>query len=170
VCSSDLKTVTLTTVNRTVSTGSIRRFADGGITGLGAMASLIPTGAVRETPGQAKIYQPVTPGRFFAEAVTGGEAYIPLAGSKRGMAIPTWLETGKLLGILANGGIQTLSPIAPGGLAGFGGTQILFSPNVTIELSGLGAMDVSEVAPLVESAVGRALAQTAQELENSRRR
>lgn len=43
--------------------------------------------------------------RVWAEPETGGEAYIPLAGSKRGRSVAIWEETGRRLGQFANGGI-----------------------------------------------------------------
>lgn len=51
-------------------------------------------------PGSA-IIQPAVPGGLvqWAEPATGGEAYIPLATSKRQRSIAIWRETGKMLGV-----------------------------------------------------------------------
>ncbi len=45
--------------------------------------------------------------RVWAEPETGGEAYIPLARSKRAQSLPIWEETGRRLGVegFANGGV-----------------------------------------------------------------
>lgn len=47
--------------------------------------------------------------RVWAEPETGGEAYIPLAASKRTRSVAIWKETGKRLGVYANGGIEGAS-------------------------------------------------------------
>ena len=46
--------------------------------------------------------------RVFAEPETGGEAYIPLAASKRARSLSIWAETGRRLGVTsyANGGLR----------------------------------------------------------------
>ena len=46
--------------------------------------------------------------RIFAEPETGGEAYIPLAASKRARSLSIWAETGRRLGVagFANGGLR----------------------------------------------------------------
>lgn len=62
--------------------------------------------AIRATPGRAAIFRAATPGRFFAEPETGGEAYIPLALSKRKRSVAIWMETGRLLGMLNEGGVM----------------------------------------------------------------
>jgi TP901 family phage tail tape measure protein len=43
--------------------------------------------------------------RVWNEPETGGEAYIPLAPSKRGRSIDIWAQTGRSLGVFADGGI-----------------------------------------------------------------
>lgn len=42
--------------------------------------------------------------RLWAEPETGGEAYIPLAASKRARSLKIWQQTGKYLGVYAGGG------------------------------------------------------------------
>lgn len=53
--------------------------------------------------------------RVWAEPETGGEAYIPLAPSKRARSLAVWEETGKRLQAFAAGGfnIPTTQPAAP---------------------------------------------------------
>ncbi|MDF1705009.1 MAG: phage tail tape measure protein [Aeromicrobium sp.] len=51
--------------------------------------------------------------RVWAEPETGGEAYIPLAASKRQRSLDIWAETGKRLGAqgFANGGMSNAGPL-----------------------------------------------------------
>lgn len=58
---------------------------------------------------------------MWAEPETGGEAYIPLAASKRDRSVAVWEETGRRLGVR----------FADGGFAG-GGAVNLASPDVTV--------------------------------------
>ncbi|WP_159702649.1 hypothetical protein [Arthrobacter sp. 18067] len=62
-----------------------------------------------EDPSYAKIYSAASQFRIFAEKATGGEAFIPLASSKRARSVEIWRETGRLLGqdvgVYENGGI-----------------------------------------------------------------
>lgn len=44
----------------------------------------------------------------WAEGETGGEAFIPLAPSKRNRSVAIWAETGKRLGVMADGGMTGL--------------------------------------------------------------
>lgn len=44
--------------------------------------------------------------RIWAEPETGGEAYIPLAQAKRSRSIDIWAETGRRLGVFADGGLS----------------------------------------------------------------
>lgn len=50
--------------------------------------------------------------RVWAEPETGGEAYIPLAASKRTRSVAIWQETGRRLGVYANGGMEGAQPVA----------------------------------------------------------
>lgn len=69
--------------------GVIDYYAAGGFHDPAHVAQIVPAGSWR----------------VFGEPETGGEAYIPLATSKRARSIPTWLETGRRLGIpMAAGG------------------------------------------------------------------
>jgi TP901 family phage tail tape measure protein len=121
------KTITLTTVTSTVP-GNVR--ADGGIS--------FAAGAILQRPGPAHIYSAVSPARYFAEPVTGGEAYIPLAAGKRARSLAIWEETGRLLGAFAGGGIAAYqagvittarAPITPFTVDGRRGINI---ENVTV--------------------------------------
>lgn len=63
--------------------------------------------------------------RVWAEEETGGEAYIPLAASKRKRSLDTWAETGRRLGVegMASGGVRA----AGGGgvaMAGISGKEL----------------------------------------------
>ncbi|MFC7448666.1 phage tail protein [Rhodococcus daqingensis] len=72
--------------------GSVRRYANGGISGA------LPDRAVM---------QPAVPGGLvqWAEGETEGESFIPHASSKRARSLKIWAETGRILGVFANGGI-----------------------------------------------------------------
>lgn len=73
-----------------VAPGSLAAYANGGI-----------------ESHQAQIASPTSNSiRIWAEPETGGEAYIPLAASKRTRSIAIWEETGKRLGTYADGGIE----------------------------------------------------------------
>lgn len=84
-----------------VAEGAILNFADGGL--------------AKYKPGPESHYAQIArPGdmRVWAEPETGGEAYIPLAPSKRDRSLAIWQETGKRLGVdpwkvreFADGGI-----------------------------------------------------------------
>lgn len=63
-------------------------------------------------PKQAKIQSPRSNLIQWAEPETQGEAFIPLAPSKRGRSIAIWHETGKRLGVMADGGLSNLNAIA----------------------------------------------------------
>lgn len=87
--------------------------------------------------------------RVWAEPETGGEAYIPLAASKRARSLDIWEETGRRLGVagFANGGIQYASNAgaraASGGSTSFnvvvsskGGVDLLRYVDVQIQQAG----------------------------------
>ena len=172
------KTITLTTINRSII-GGVQR-ADGGIdlpSGVSAFAGGglvgLPPGTVMERPGQASIYAPATPGRFFAEPETGGEAWIPLAAAKRDRSVQIWQETGRLLGVLAdgaimsqhrNGAVVTSSPRGDG----FNST---FAPNVSVIVNASGSgMDERRVGQIAADAVKEQLRKLDRELSNARSR
>lgn len=67
----------------------LKKFADGGF-------STKPTSAHIAKAGSYVMY---------AEQETGGEAFIPLAASKRARSTEIWKETGKRLGVMADGGL-----------------------------------------------------------------
>lgn len=67
----------------------LKKFANGGF-------SMKPTSAHIAKAGSYVMY---------AEQETGGEAFIPLAASKRARSTEIWKETGKRLGVMADGGL-----------------------------------------------------------------
>lgn len=69
-----------------------------------------------DQPGTAQIYMPKTPGRFFAEPETGGEAYIPMSPTKRARSLKIWQEVGKSFGVMNKGGVQSY---AKGGVTAY---------------------------------------------------
>lgn len=103
------KTVTITTRRRTIGahadgalySGGVQQFADGGF----------------KENHRAMIASPSPDLRVWAEPETGGEAYIPLAASKRARSTAIWEETGKRLGVFEDGGIVggQSGPQAPDG-------------------------------------------------------
>lgn len=58
-------------------------------------------------PADAKVQSPVGPRGLiqWAEPSTGGEAFIPLHPSKRQRSVGIWAQTGRLLGVMDNGGV-----------------------------------------------------------------
>ena len=156
------KTVTIQTNYRTTGSGFTRSFADGGIT---AFASGGLSGTV-ERPGNAKIYSAATPYRIFAEPETGGEAYIPLAPGKRSRATAIWAETGRLIGAMANGGIQSTPGFKPRA-SGPGGPVVIESPiNVSVVASP--GMDEQRVAEIATNQIDSSLRALGRELANQR--
>jgi hypothetical protein len=101
----------------------VQKFADGGFS---ATEQRIINSAYRD-PGRenhrAMISRPVTPFRVWAEPETGGEAYIPLASSKRARSTRIWEETGKRLGV-------DFEKYADGGFSGGGTTSGMTSGSV----------------------------------------
>lgn len=73
-------------------------------------SQLLPFAMGGFLPNQATIQRPVGPRGLvqWAEPSTKGEAFIPLAPEKRERSIPIWIQTGRMLGMFASGGI--LSP------------------------------------------------------------
>lgn len=96
--------------------------ADGAVTGPGASGKFnfkkFADGGVQKENHTAQIaYSSMSsPVRIWAEPETGGEAYIPLAPSKRQRSLGIWEETGRLLGVeaYADGGITNAGD-PPGG-------------------------------------------------------
>ncbi|ROS34530.1 phage tail tape measure protein [Curtobacterium sp. PhB78] len=96
------KTITITTNRVTVGTaentkGIFKNNLRGSITDYYA------NGGVREN--HVAQIAPAGAMRLWAEPETGGEAYIPLAPSKRKRSIAIWQETGRRLDMYADGGI-----------------------------------------------------------------
>lgn len=77
--------------------------------------------------------------RVWAEPETGGEAYIPLAESKRARSMAVWEETGRRIGAFADGGMFG---------AGFAGTSGLMTgdstaaPSFTVSVQSKGGVDL----------------------------
>jgi hypothetical protein len=159
-----LSTTTTNTV-RTVLLPTSGAFAEGGI-----------AGAVRETPGTARIYSPVYPGRFFGEPETGGESYIPLAPWKRPRSVEIWKETGRQLGVFADGGIsaQQRAALRDGTITTIvaplvsQATTITISSPIRIEIASTPGMDPAAVAALTGAKVKEALAAVAADFVNIR--
>lgn len=91
----------------------ISAYARGGITnGLGQLVKGFANGSENHVAqiAQAGAY------RLWAEPETGGEAYLPLAASKRSKTIPMWWETGRRLGVVpyADGGVNGVRGLALG--------------------------------------------------------
>lgn len=93
--------------------------------------------------------------RVWAEPETGGEAYIPLAPSKRTRSLAIWEETGRRLQAFADGGtfgqtyvptppqvVYAQAPAAPAGGGGGGGGSSVFAP--TYVSSGSTRRDMEE--------------------------
>ena len=101
---------------------AVDRFAKGGITGR-AVAQQFADGGESHL---AQISRPMTQFRVWAEPETGGEAYIPLASSKRARSTRIWEATGARLGIdvnkYAEGGVTGGSAYTPAGRGGAGTT------------------------------------------------
>lgn len=80
--------------------------------------------------------------RVFGEDETGGEAYIPLASSKKARSTDIWLETGKRLGLIGGGvlgaGISAIGALTQGSLSNntsgdFGFDDIGIDPSAVVD-------------------------------------
>lgn len=100
--------------------GAIRGYIDGGI----AAAEAFANGGFKhiQKPTSAKIFQGSGAGTIFAEKETGGEAYIPLAASKRRRSTDILAKTAEIFGLsvvrsYADGGFsaEQLKELAEGG-------------------------------------------------------
>jgi len=108
---------------------SFQAFANGGIT--------------VEKPGPAKIYSPVSQFRLFAEASTGGEAFIPLAASKRNRSTEILAEVASQFGYK----LQKATAFADGGIMTGGNSHATRGLNVHIGTYNQNANDtVDDVA------------------------
>jgi TP901 family phage tail tape measure protein len=146
--------------NRSPGGSSITRFADGGVTA---------PGAIQESPHTADIYQAATPYRFFAEPVTGWEAFIPGTGDP-GRNYAIWSEAGRRLGFMATGGIQTAN-YRDGGITTGGsqvaGTSIVISSPIHVTVDGVGSAD-ARLARMVGDQVREGLSAAADDILNTR--
>lgn len=105
-----VRTVRVRTVgNIPVADGAILSFRQGGSHNYPVpnVNKTVPALA-RFLPKQAKIQPPGTLVQW-AEPETGGEAFIPLAASKRSRSVKIWQETGRRLGQMADGGIRSFA-------------------------------------------------------------
>lgn len=141
--------------------GGIVQFSGGGFAGQA------------ERPGSAKIYAAATPYRIFAEPETGGEAYIPLAHQKRPRSIAIWRETGRRLGVMENGGIQSgVRSFASGGFSGSGATvnsgstSFSFDTRVSVLIPDSPGLDANEVGRIVGVEVEKKMVQVQVDLGN----
>ena len=115
----------LRTIGATVATAAARLaagervsfpgLADGGIIGRFAQGGMLPKQAKIQKPAGARgLVQ-------WAETETKGEAFIPLASSKRKRSREIWMKTGQLLGIpVSLKDMLTATPMADGGIYSLG--------------------------------------------------
>lgn len=82
----------------TIKTRRVSSNADGGMYEGQNMVRSFAAGGFNEVH-RAQISAGATPYRVWAEPETGGEAYIPLAASKRARSTAIWEETGRRLGV-----------------------------------------------------------------------
>ena len=82
----------------TIRTRRVSSNADGGMYEGQNMVRSFAAGGFNEVH-RAQISAGATPYRVWAEPETGGEAYIPLAASKRARSTAIWEETGRRLGV-----------------------------------------------------------------------
>ena len=117
------KTVTITTKYQTTGAPNRQKHrgktvADGGVLDGYANHTFAAGGFENHT---AQIARAGIPYRVWAEPETGGEAYIPLAMSKRERSLDIWAEVGKRLGVqgFADGFMGATGPLpaAPGPIA-----------------------------------------------------
>ena len=96
-------------------------------------------------------FAPAGAWRIWAEPETGGEAYIPLAESKRARSLDIWRETGRRLGVqgFADGGtyMPSYQPTYAGGSSTTYGPQ-----NNTYHLSFPGMTEVADVIRVIKDA------------------
>lgn len=104
--------------------------ADGGLYPGGLAVQSFAPGGLRSLPDQAKIEWPHYPGGLvqWAEPETGGEAFIPLAPSKRDRAEDIWEQVGHIFGRFDRGGLTVQPPRQLAGLSRDGTTVI----NITV--------------------------------------
>lgn len=157
------KSITLTTNHVARTTPGNARFADGGFSdgyGFG--------GGVLERPGRAQIYRPAPYGRHFAEAETGGEAYLPLAAAKRPQALKVFNQVGRMFGVFADGGLSVdrFTP-AMNRRAGGSGSSIINQVDVRVDASGSG-LDERQLSSMIGDQVGAALREVGRDLRNIR--
>lgn len=84
--------------------------------------------------------------RLWAEPETGGEAYIPLAESKRDRSLAIWEEVGRRFGA-----VQTTQG---------GGGSVMYNPQINVSIDGAGHLDPAALAGAVRSQVTAATAES----------
>jgi TP901 family phage tail tape measure protein len=111
----DGRNVNITVRTNYVSSGVPRQVGVGG--GLqqrdGGVVDFFSAGGLREQ--HVAQIAPAGAWRVWAEPETGGEAYIPLAPSKRRRSVEIWQETGRRLQMFASGGIAGAGATNPTG-------------------------------------------------------
>mgnify|MGYP000987965642 CR=1 FL=1 len=87
----------------------ISAYANGGIRDAAGRTKRFASGGLEDHTAQ---FAPAGAMRLWAEPETGGEAYLPLARSKRDKSIPLWWETGRRLGVVqhADGAVVGRAP------------------------------------------------------------
>jgi len=134
-------------------------YASGGIGGVASPFA----GAKLTKPGPARIYAPTAPGRFFAEPVTGGEAYIPLAPQKRPRSIKIWQETGRRLGVFAEGGIAGQQNQAQTLLRG--GNLVSITAPIQVDIDG-SDLNADQLEAAIQGGVRRGFDEAGRDLAN----
>jgi hypothetical protein len=114
--------------------GVVDYYANGGLAE-SHVAQIAPAGAMR----------------VWAEPETGGEAYIPLASSKRARSLAIWEETGRRLKAFANGGFD--GPAAPVYMSSGGG-------DVNVMVSSKGGVDLLKYVDVRVERADKASSQT----------
>lgn len=159
------RTVVLTTVRRSVTTGEDGAVLDAAGRPWQAFQAggILERARVEPIPSQARIYPPVAPGRLFAEPPTGGEAFIPLGLAKRQSALRVFEQVGGILGVFANGGIAGRPQAARSTMPG---AAVTVNASVPITVTGGPGMDERALADAVGQRVDEAFGTLATSIQN----
>ena len=125
-------------ITEAISAGAAPGAAKAAYRADGGVVDYYADGGVRES--HVAQIAPAGDWRVWAEPETGGEAYIPLAPSKRGQSLRIWEETGRRLQAFADGGMYDADRYMSGGLlAGMSGPSVTVLPQAgptEVSLSG----------------------------------
>ena len=169
------KTITLTTVTRTVGASTVQ-VANGMV--------FRSYGAGGFENHQAQVARGQWPVRIWAEPETGGEAYIPLSPVKRARSTRILDTVAKDFGYnlvpMASGGIMRdqaslAAVLAAAGWRAMGENRyqrerlINIHAPISVNLTGTQGADPQEIARMVDVAARRALSQAGRQLANTRR-